>query len=170
VNARNAGVALAALPVRVQRRARLVFTAHSIPISMPGAGRYRAQLVETARLVAGRLGRPDWDLVFQSRSGRPGDPWLEPDVCDYLRAERAKGLAGAVLCPIGFLCDHIEVLYDLDCEAADVCREIDLPMARARTVNDDPVFLDLMAEMVQRTWARYASGLPVPLVPGSRTP
>jgi ferrochelatase len=164
VNARNAEVALAALPVRMQPRARLVFTAHSIPAGMAGADRYRAQLLETAGLVAARLRRPDWALVFQSRSGRPEDPWLGPDVCEYLRAERARGLGAAVLCPIGFLCDHVEVLYDLDCEAAEVCREIALPMARARTVNDDPVFLDLMAEMVERTWARYGSGRPLPIV------
>ena len=86
----------------------------------------RAQLLESSRLVAERLGRADWALVFQSRSGRPTDPWLEPDVCAYLRAERARGLEAAVLCPIGFVCDHIEVLYDLDFEAAAVCREIGL--------------------------------------------
>ena len=90
----------------------------------------------------------DWALVYQSRSGRPGDPWLEPDVCDYLRQARADGLAAAVLCPIGFVCDHIEVLYDLDREAAEVCREIGLPMARAEAVNDDPLFLDMMADVV----------------------
>ena len=90
-------------------------------------------------------GFSDWQLTFQSRSGRPGDPWLEPDVCDYLRAERARGLAAAVLSPIGFVCDHIEVLYDLDREAADVCADIGLPMARAESVNDDPMFLDMMA-------------------------
>ena len=165
VNARHVREALDGLPEAVRPSARIVFTAHSIPVSMPGADRYRAQLLESASLVAERLGRPDWTLVFQSRSGRLEDPWLEPDVCQYLRAERARGLAAAVLCPIGFLCDHVEVLYDLDHEAAAVCHEIGLPMARAQTVNDDAVFLDMMAEVVQLTWERYRNGLPLPLAP-----
>jgi ferrochelatase len=165
VNARCAREALDVLPEGLRTSARIVFTAHSIPTNMPGADRYRAQLVESARLVAERLGRSDWALVFQSRSGRPQDPWLAPDVCEYLRAERARGLAAAVLCPIGFLCDHIEVLYDLDHEAAGVAREIGLPLARARTVNDDPIFLDMMGEVVRATWDRYRNGVPLALVP-----
>ena len=143
--------------------ARLIFTAHSIPASMATASRYEAQLRESARLVAEQVGSQDWALVYQSRSGRPGDPWLEPDVCDYLRREKAAGLTAAVLCPIGFVCDHVEVLYDLDREAGDVCREIGLPMARAETVNDDPLFLDMMADVVLATVARYA-GSPLPIV------
>ncbi len=105
----------------------------------------------------------EWTVVYQSRSGRPGDPWLEPDICDYLRRERAAGLEAAVICPIGFVCDHIEVLYDLDREAASVAREIGLPMARADAVNDDPLFLDMMADMVLRTVTRYEHGRPLPL-------
>lgn len=163
-NARHVTDALATLPQAVRDHARLVFTAHSIPTTMAAADRYKAQLLESSRLVAERLGRTDWALVFQSRSGRPSDPWLEPDVCHYLRAERAKGLDAAVLCPIGFVCDHIEVLYDLDFEAAAVCREIGLPMARAHSVNDDPAFVDLMADVVLRTWVRYGTGRPLPLV------
>ncbi len=149
----------------MRERARVVFTAHSVPVAMAAAGRYQAQLQESARLVADRLGRTDWALVFQSRSGRPGDPWLEPDVRDYLRAERAKGLEAVVLCPIGFVCDHIEVLYDLDHEAAAVCREIGLTMARAHAVNDDPGFIDMMADVVLRTWGRYRTGRPLRIVP-----
>jgi ferrochelatase len=117
--------------------------------------------------VAARLGSVNWALVFQSRSGRPEDPWLGPDVCDYLRAERANGLEAAVLCPIGFVCDHVEVLYDLDHEAAAVCREIGLTMVRAEAVNDDPRFLDTMAGAVMQTWNRYRSGIPVSLAPAS---
>ena len=98
-NARHAAEAIATLPEEVRGRARLVFTAHSIPTTMAAAERYQSQLLESARLVAERLGRDDWALVFQSRSGRPSDPWLEPDVCAYLRAERAKGLEAAVLMP-----------------------------------------------------------------------
>ena len=110
---------------------------------------------------------PDWTVVYQSRSGRPDDPWLEPDVSEYLRAERARGLGAAVLCPIGFVCDHIEVLYDLDREAADACRDAGLPMARAESVNDDPLFLDMMADVVLRTLRRYDTGRPLPLLPHS---
>ena len=106
----------------------------------------------------------DHVLVYQSRSGRPEDPWLGPDVCDYLREEAERGLPAAVLCPIGFLCDHIEVLYDLDVEAADVCRQLSIPMVRARAVNDHPRFADAMANAVLQTIERYSSGRPLPIV------
>jgi ferrochelatase len=168
-NARHIDEALDCLPAAVRDRARIVFTAHSIPSSMPGADRYQLQLQQSARLVAERLGRVDWAVVYQSRSGRPEDPWLGPDVCEYLRGERARGLEAAVLCPIGFVCDHIEVLYDLDHEAAQVCAEIGLPMARAHAVNDDPAFLDLMADVVLRTWRRYETGVALPIAMPART-
>ena len=158
VNARNVREALARLPDALRGAARLVFTAHSIPLSMAGRSRYREQLQESSRLVAEQVGITDWALVYQSRSGRPEDPWLDPDICDYLRAEHARGLQAVLLCPIGFICDHIEVLYDLDTEAARLCRELGLPMARAATVNADPMFLDMMADVVLRTVRRYESG------------
>ena len=164
-NARHVADAIGSLPAALRDHARIVFTAHSVPCSMAGAERYKAQLEESARLVADRLRRPDWALVFQSRSGRPGDPWLEPDVRDYLRGERAKGLEAVVLCPIGFVCDHVEVLYDLDVEAAAVCSEIGLAMTRAHAVNDDAGFIDMMTDVVLRTWGRYRSGRPLPIVP-----
>ena len=163
-NAVHVRTALTRLPVDLRKATRLVFTAHSIPLPMAESSRYREQLRESSRLVAEKAGVGDWALVYQSRSGRPGDPWLEPDVCDYLRAERLRGLQAAVLCPIGFVCDHIEVLYDLDREAADVCREIGLPMARAEAVNDDPLFLDMLADLVLRTIRRYPGGRPLPIV------
>jgi ferrochelatase len=171
-NANHVRAAVDRLPEGLRGSPRLVFTAHSIPLSMAASSLYREQLQASARAVAERAGLADWALVYQSRSGRPGDPWLEPDVCDYLRQARAAGLQAAVLCPIGFVCDHIEVLYDLDHEAAAVCREIGLAMARAEAVNDDPLFLDLMADMVLRTVARYERGRPLPIVapPGPRVP
>jgi ferrochelatase len=138
---------------------------------------YERQLHETARLVAARVrelsGAPpsdeaDWALVYQSRSGRPEDPWLGPDVCEYLKDEAARGLPAAVLGPIGFICDHIEILYDLDVEAATVCREVGLPFARARAVNDHPRFADAMADAVMSTIARYRTGVPLPLVSAAR--
>jgi ferrochelatase len=151
------------LPVNVREHARIVFTAHSIPKSMADASRYEHQLSTSCAAIAAQVGRP-WALVYQSRSGRPQDPWLEPDVCDYLRREREQGLAAAVISPVGFVCDHIEVLYDLDREAADVCASIGLPMARAAAVNDDPLFLDMMADVVLRTVRRYETGRPLPIV------
>jgi ferrochelatase len=164
-NAAHVGEALARLPADLRADARLVCTAHSIPLPMAERSRYREQLRESARLVAQEAGMRDWALVFQSRSGRPEDPWLEPDVCDYLKTERQQGLRAAVLCPIGFVCDHVEVLYDLDREAADVCREVGLPMARAESVNDDPRFLDMMADLVLRTMRRYETGRALPIAP-----
>lgn len=143
--------------------ARIVFTAHSIPVPMAEACRYREQLQATARLVAERLGRDDWVLVYQSRSGRPQDPWLGPDINEYLKAEREKGLEAAVISPIGFVCDHVEVLYDLDIKVGHLCRDIGLPMVRAETVNDDPLFLDMMTDVVLRTWNRHTRFPPLPI-------
>ena len=163
-NARHVRAALTRLPAIRRGAARLVCTAHSIPLPMADASRYREQLLESARLVAEQAGVADWALVYQSRSGRPGDPWLEPDICAYLRSEHNGGLEAVVLCPIGFVCDHIEVLYDLDHEAAGVCRDIGLPMVRAEAVNDDPLFLDMMTDVVLRTIRRYERGRPLPIV------
>ena len=105
----------------------------------------------------------DWALVYQSRSGRPEDPWLEPDICDYLRQEGANGLRAAVLCPIGFVCDHIEVLWDLDQEAAALCREIGVGMVRAEAANADPRFIEMMADVVLKTVRRYQTGRALPI-------
>jgi ferrochelatase len=163
-NADHLRRAVDTLPGDVRSRARLVFTAHSIPIPMAARYPYESNLRASAALVARAAGFEDWALVYQSRSGRPEDPWLEPDVCDYLRAERQKGLEAAVLCPIGFLCDHIEVLFDLDVEAASVCREIGLPVGRASTVNVHPRFIDALAEAVLAVWRRYEDASPLPIV------
>jgi len=148
-----------------QRSARLVFTAHSVPTAMPGAETYRQQLHTSAAEVARRLGVNDWALVYQSRSGRPEDPWLEPDVNDYLRSEHAKGgVSAVVISPIGFVCDHVEVLYDLDHEARATCDALGLPMARAASVNAHPAFIETMADAVVRTWHTYRQGRPLTLV------
>lgn len=155
------------LPEALRSRARLVFTAHSIPTAMADESRYREQLLAGAAQVAARTGMADWALVYQSRSGRPSDPWLEPDICDYLRQEGANGLRAAVLCPIGFVCDHIEVLWDLDHEAAAVCREIGISMVRAEAPNADPRFIEMMAAVVLRTIRRYGKGLALPLAPSA---
>lgn len=163
-NAQHVASALARLPPPTAGRARVIFTAHSIPVTMAQQSQYERQLRESAAKVAAELGLRDWVLVYQSRSGRPEDPWLGPDVCDYLRTARAEGLEAAVLSPIGFLCDHIEVLYDLDTEAAAVARHLGIALALAEAVNDNPLFLDMMAEVVGATVQRYAHGQPLPFL------
>lgn len=163
-NAAHAREALARLPVDLQPHARLICTAHSIPLPMAEASQYREQLRAGAMKVAERSGMRDWALVYQSRSGRPQDPWLEPDICDYLRAERAAGLKAAVIAPIGFVCDHVEVVWDLDHAAAEVCRAIGLPMVRAEAANADPRFVELLADVVLNTMRRYERGRPLPII------
>lgn len=170
-NAKHLRVAIERLPEPLRSRARVIFTAHSIPVRMAETSRYREQLRESAEKVAARADRADWELVYQSRSGRRDDPWLGPDICDYLRSARAEGLVAAVLCPIGFLCDHIEVLYDLDIEAAAVARALGIAFSRAEAANDDPLFLDMMADVVVTLVRRYASGRALPLaISNPRTP
>ncbi|GII76402.1 putative ferrochelatase [Sphaerisporangium rufum] len=138
------------LPAEHRAGARLVFTAHSIPLSMaatagPDGGAYEEQLRATAALVAGD--RP-FDLVWQSRSGPPQVPWLEPDVCDHLAALRAAGTEAVVLVPIGFVSDHMEVVYDLDTEAAQVARDLGLHLTRAATAGTHPRFVSMVAELL----------------------
>jgi protoporphyrin/coproporphyrin ferrochelatase len=136
--------ALADFEAASRSHAELIFTAHSIPLSMNGRGKYVEQLNESARLVAQRLGRTKWTLAFQSRSGSPREPWLEPDIRDALRR---VGNRHAVVVPLGFLCDHVEVLYDLDVEAAGVAHEAGVTMARASTVGEHPAFIAMMARI-----------------------
>jgi protoporphyrin/coproporphyrin ferrochelatase len=154
----NTVAALGALPADVLAGARLAFTTHSIPLTQadtsgPGGGAYVDQHREVARLVADGVsqivGRElGWDLVFQSRSGPPSQPWLEPDIGDHLRAQRQRGTSGVVMVPIGFVSDHIEVGWDLDNEAVAVAAEIGLPVARAATVGTDPRFVAMVRELV----------------------
>ncbi len=138
--------ALARLEPAARNRAQLIFTAHSIPAAMAAASPYVEQLRESARLITERLGRREWTLAFQSRSGGPRDPWLEPDVTDVLRGIRGQP---AVIAPIGFICDHVEVLYDLDVEAARVARETDVTMVRAATVGEHPRFIEMIAALIR---------------------
>ena len=128
--------------------ASLVFTAHSIPESMAANCDYAAQLTETGNLIARALGVDDWQLVYQSRSGSPSQPWLGPDVLDHLKALRATGVLNVVIAPIGFVSDHMEVVYDLDVEARRVCEEIGLKMVRARTAGTHPTFVRMIRELM----------------------
>ncbi len=151
VNALNVQAAISELDSAPDRGFHVTFTAHSIPHSMADTSDYVQQLTETCRLVAERLQLPadGWSLVYQSRSGRPQDPWLEPDICDHLRELRNSGVQKVVVSPIGFLSDHIEVLYDLDDEAAAVCAEIGMQMSRAATPGTHPVFVKMIRKLIQ---------------------
>lgn len=150
-NAELVQAALEKLTTEQQVKSRILFTAHSIPETMANFCNYRRQLEESCRLVAAQLGlTPDrWHLVYQSRSGRPQDPWLEPDILDAVRAEPRRQTTGLVIAPIGFLSDHMEVLYDLDCEARDLCQELQLPMVRAATVGTHPEFVTMLRELIE---------------------
>jgi protoporphyrin/coproporphyrin ferrochelatase len=127
-------------------RAQLIFTAHSIPVAMAAASPYVEQLTESSQLVAQALGLTSWTLAFQSRSGSPREPWLEPDIGDAIRK---LGGRPAIVAPIGFLCDHVEVLYDLDVEAMQIAREAGVRMVRAPTVGDHPQFIEMMAAVIR---------------------
>jgi ferrochelatase len=129
------------------RPAKLLFTAHSVPLSMAETSDYQKQLTESCRLVAEAVGVGDWRLVYQSRSGAPGQPWLEPDIGDVLR-EMDRG-ADVVVVPIGFVSDHMEVIYDLDTEAQDIARERGVNLVRAATVGVHPKFLQMIRELIE---------------------
>jgi len=151
--AARAADTLATLPTARRADAALVFTAHSVPTPMADASPYVAEITASARAVAERLGHRRWQVAWQSRSGRPEDPWLEPDVNDALRALAADGARDAVVVPIGFVCDHVEVLYDLDVEARATAAGLGLGFARAGTVSDHPEFIAALADVI-----REASG------------
>jgi protoporphyrin/coproporphyrin ferrochelatase len=142
------------LPPAVQDKYDLVFTAHSIPEAMaaasgPAGGAYPTQLAEASRLVAERLGRAgSWRLAYQSRSGPPSVPWLGPDVGDCLAGLARSGSRGVVLVPVGFVSDHLEVVFDLDVEAAEAAARLGLPLARAATPGTDPRFVAMITELV----------------------
>lgn len=151
VNAEHTQAAIDAIPEERRDSVHLLFTAHSIPSSMAAGCDYERQLQEASRLVADELGIPEerWDLVYQSRSGPPQMPWLEPDVCDHLEALGQRGVKDTVILPIGFLSDHMEVLFDLDEEAAQKSDELGINMVRAKTVGTHPRFVAMLRKLVQ---------------------
>lgn len=142
--------AIAQLSDQARDQAVLLFTAHSIPMTMANHCDYVKQLEETRRLVTEELGWPAerTQLVYQSRSGRPQDPWLEPDVNDALRALHAQGCPAVVIAPIGFLSDHMEVLYDLDYESRALCEQLGVTMVRAGTVGSHPQFVACIRDLI----------------------
>lgn len=169
----NVRAALEKIPSERRNSAELIFSAHSIPLAMAAACRYEEQLREAGRLVAEGLGRPNWTLVYQSRSGPPQQPWLEPDIKDFLR--RVAGIdappnsqppteAGgsptldpshptfmrdAVIVPIGFISDHMEVIFDLDTEVRQLCERLGINMVRAATIGTHPRFVRMIRELIE---------------------
>jgi ferrochelatase len=129
----------------------LVFTAHSLPKAMAASSPYVQEIETSARLIATRVDHPHWSLAYQSRSGRPTDPWLEPDIGDAIRKLAAKGNRQVLVAPIGFACDHVEVLYDLDIEAKRNAAGLGVELLRASCPNDDPTFIRMMAAVIDET-------------------
>ncbi|HEY9778101.1 MAG TPA: ferrochelatase [Planktothrix sp.] len=127
----------------------VVFTAHSIPKAMADNCAYEEQLKEACAMVMQRVGDNPWSLAFQSRSGPPTQPWLEPDIGDQLQQLSATGTKKVVVMPIGFVSDHMEVLFDLDTKAQQTARELGMHMQRAATVGVHPQFISMIRELVQ---------------------
>ncbi len=145
----RARAALAEVPADAQASTPLVFTAHSVPTAMADVSPYVSDLTAAVRAVVRRLAHTRWSIAYQSRSGSPRQPWLEPDIADVLRRLAADGERHAVVVPIGFVCDHVEVLYDLDVEARRVAAGVGLDLHRAAAVNDHPEFVAMLADLVR---------------------
>jgi ferrochelatase len=149
VNVDNVRKALDALPAELRSEAHIAFTAHSIPLGMSNNCAYEAQLLDASAMVATRVGIDNFKLVYQSRSGPPTQPWLEPDICDHLRQLHARGVKSVIVAPIGFISDHMEVIYDLDNEARTLASELGLSMTRAQTAGCDPRFIQMIRLLIE---------------------
>ena len=162
--------AAARLPEDLRAEARLVFTAHSIPlraVDRCAPSLYPRQVLYAAELIAAAARYPEYDVVWQSRSGPPQVPWLEPDVGDHLSALAGAGTRAVVVCPVGFVADHIEVIWDLDNELAEQADELGVALARATTPNAQPRFAELVLDLIDemregRDPARVVGAEPVP--------
>ncbi len=156
--------ALDQIPADRRATTQIVYTAHSIPNAMAVGCDYEKQLTESCRLVSEAFPDQSWRLAYQSRSGPPTQPWLEPDICHYLRELHVSGkVTDVVVSPIGFISDHLEVLFDLDTEAQNLCAELGMNMIRAATVGPHPRFIQMIRELIcERTsdapkacWGRF---------------
>ena len=137
------------IPESLRETAALLFTAHSVPLSMSDGARYVPQLQDACKIVANRVSRPNYQLVYQSRSGPPTQPWLEPDILATIRKLHAEGVTDVVVCPIGFLSDHMEVLYDLDEEAKHLAHELGMNLLRSKTAGADIRLVRMIRELVE---------------------
>lgn len=148
--AQRVGEALDRLPAAERAATPLLLTAHSLPLAMATKCAYVDQLTESCRLVARRLGRSEWELVYQSRSGPPTQPWLEPDIGDRLiDLCRSCHPPNVIVAPIGFLCEHMEVVYDLDVEVAALCEELGIRLVRSAVVGCHPRFVSMIRELIE---------------------
>lgn len=150
------------LPAERRAAARLLFTAHSIPLEMVRTSKYLDQLKEVARRVAEGIGHAEYRLAFQSRSGPPHQPWLEPDVRDALREEARAGVKDVVVAPIGFVSDHMEVKFDLDTQARELADSLGLNMVRAATVGTHPKFIAMIRELIEERLSGLRPACPWP--------
>jgi ferrochelatase len=158
--------ALEQIPAERRAAAHIAFTAHSLPMSVAHNCEYEAQLQEVSRLVAEGAGQANWQLVYQSRSGPPHQPWLGPDIVDHLKSLKASGISDVVVMPVGFISDHMEIIYDLDTEAAQAARELDLNLVRASTVGTHPTFIHMLGDLIRERMAEN----PVRPADGTRGP
>ncbi|MBI3015456.1 MAG: ferrochelatase [Candidatus Tectomicrobia bacterium] len=145
---------LPVLPPDRRDGAAWIFSAHSIPSAMAGVDRYQREISRSVELVCARLSRKSWSIAYQSRSGSPRDSWLEPDIGDAIRVETAKGTKDVLVIPVGFVADHVEVLYDLDIQAKEIAESLGLNYVRAKTVGEHPAFIRMMASVVAQNLAR----------------
>ena len=148
------GTAFGRIPPERRSATPLLFTAHSLPVAMAERSPYVQQLEESADLIARLLGHSHWSLAYQSRSGRPSDPWLEPDIGAAIRNLAVDGPQDVVVAPIGFVSDHVEVLYDLDIEAKRVAADLGVNLVRASCPNDYPVFIRMIADVIVQNLER----------------
>jgi ferrochelatase len=151
--AARARAALEEVPAVVRARTPMIFTAHSIPVAMADDAPYVSELNAIAHAVAGRVGHRRFSIAYQSRSGAPGDRWLEPDVNEVIRSLAKERETHVVVVPAGFVCDHVEVLYDLDVEAQATAARAGITMHRALAVNDHPDFISTLVDVVRRATA-----------------
>jgi ferrochelatase len=143
--------ALGRIETDKQKSTALIFTAHSLPTAMAAGSPYVEQVELSAHLIAEKLNHPRWSLAYQSRSGRPTDSWLEPEIGQAIRDLAAHGEKQIVVAPIGFVCDHVEVLYDLDIEAKKLAGDLGVSLIRSGCPNDHPTFIRMIAEIIDKT-------------------
>jgi protoporphyrin/coproporphyrin ferrochelatase len=139
----------AKIPHEGRETTPLIFSAHSVPVAMAARSPYVEQLETSARLITERLAHPRWSIAYQSRSGKPTDPWLEPDIGDALRKLAREGCDEVIVAPIGFVCDHVEVLYDLDIETKQIAADLRVNLIRANCPNDHPTFIRMIADVIE---------------------
>lgn len=165
-NVENLRLALEQIPAKRRAATHIAFTAHSLPMSMARNCDYEVQLQETSRLVAEGVGQANWQLVYQSRSGPPHQPWLGPDIVDHLEVLNASGVKDVVVMPVGFISDHMEIIYDLDTEAVQAAHDLGLNLVRASTVGTHPAFIHMLGSLIRERMAEN----PVRLAVGKRGP